>query len=79
MVKFCMWQVELSDFPVSECQRRWPDCADAQAGLRLCYSHFIKSGSLAAWPIWYFKNQIARNLDRVIVCIVFQMHFACFI
>ena len=37
-LKFRMLQVYIWNFPISEQQRRWSDCADAQAGLRLCCS-----------------------------------------
>ena len=36
--------MQLSYFPLSEQQRRWSDCAHAQAGLCLCCSHATKSG-----------------------------------
>ena len=35
-LKFRLKQVEIWYLPVSEEQRRWSVCADAQAGLRLC-------------------------------------------
>ena len=37
-LKFHLKQVYILYFPKSEWQRRWSDCADAQAGLRLCCS-----------------------------------------
>ena len=35
-LKFHLQQVYIWYFPKSEKQRRWSDCVDAQAGLRLC-------------------------------------------
>ena len=34
-------------------QRRWSDCADAQADLRLCCSHMAKTGFLMTGLIWH--------------------------
>ena len=44
------WQVNIWYFQKSEQQRRWSDCADAQAGLRLCCSQTPKTGFLASRP-----------------------------
>ena len=37
-LKFHLQQVYIWYFPKSKTKRRWSDCADAQAGLRLCCS-----------------------------------------
>ena len=37
VLKFRLWQVEILYYPGSEQQRRWWDCADEQADLRLCW------------------------------------------
>ena len=39
VLKFRLWNLEILYYPSSEQQRRWSDCADAQADLRLCCSH----------------------------------------
>ena len=44
-------QVVILYSPDIEQQRRWTDCADAQAGLRLCCSHTTQSGFLATMSI----------------------------
>ena len=44
ILKFCMKEVQILYFPISELQRCRPDCAHAQAGLHLCCSHVTKSG-----------------------------------
>ena len=43
-------------FPESEQQRHWSNYADAQAGLRLCFSHAVTSGFLTTWPITLFHT-----------------------
>ena len=39
ILKFWLHQVEVFYYLGSDQQRRWSDCADAQADLRLCCSH----------------------------------------
>ena len=39
VLKFRLYQVEILYYPGCEQQRRWSDCMDAQADLRLCCSH----------------------------------------
>ena len=38
-LKFWLQKLEILHYLGSEQQRRWSDCADAQADLRLCCSH----------------------------------------
>ena len=49
--KFRLQQVEVLNYPGSEQHRRWSDCADVQAYLRLCYSHMSLTGFLMTWLI----------------------------
>ena len=49
--KFRLSQVAVLHYPGSEQQRRWLDCADAQADLCLCCSHTAKIGFLMMWLI----------------------------
>ena len=55
--KFWLQQVEILYYPGSELQRRWSDCADAQADLRLCCSHMVETGFLMTWLVC--KNHIS--------------------
>ena len=53
------WNLGYSSIAIILCrceqQRRWSDCADAQADLRLCCSHMTKTGFLMTWLIsWCF-------------------------
>ena len=47
MLTFYRKQVYYSNFSISELHRRWSNCVDAQAGLRLCCSHATKSNFLS--------------------------------
>ena len=51
ILKFRLKQVWVWYFPVIEQLRRWPDCAYAQAGLRLCRKA-PKPGFLTCRPMW---------------------------
>ena len=53
VLKFWLWQAEILYHPGREQQRRWSDCVDAQADLRLCCSHKAKPELFflsVAWP-----------------------------
>ena len=45
-IKLHINKLEILYYLGSEQQRRWSDCADAQADLRLCCSHMTKTGFL---------------------------------
>ena len=55
-LKFQIYKLEVLYYLVSEQQRCWSDCADAQADLRLCCSHMAKTGFLMTWLIWKLKS-----------------------
>ena len=46
----------------SEQQRRWSDCANAQADLRLCCSHMTKTGFLMMWLNWPTILSLTPNI-----------------
>ena len=45
-------ELEILYYLGSEQQRRWSDCADAQADLRLCCLHMTWTGFLITWLKW---------------------------
>ena len=49
-------QVEVLYYPGGEKQRRWSDCAHAQADLRLCCSHIAKTVFLISWLLCRLSN-----------------------
>ena len=49
ILKFQIYKLHVSFCLGSEQQRRWSDCADAQADLRLCCSHMAKR-HFFSWP-----------------------------
>ena len=51
VLNFRILQAEVLYYPSREQQRRWSDCADAQADLHLCCSHMILTGFLITWLI----------------------------
>ena len=56
MLNLYVYQVYQLKFPESEQQRHWSNCADALAGLRLCFSHAVTSGFITTWPITLFHT-----------------------
>ena len=65
------WRLEISDIETrgiiisrQRKQKRWSDCADAQAYLRLCCSHMAKAGFVMMWLIWYAENCTASSTYR---------------
>ena len=46
-------------------QRRWSVCADAQADLRLCFSHLAKPGVLMTWLIY---SDLPHSAYKVFTC-----------
>ena len=53
VLKFRLLQAEVLNYPGSEQQRCWSDCADAQADLRFCCLHMAKTSFLMTWLFWF--------------------------
>ena len=69
ILKFRLYELEVSFCPGSEQQRCWSDCADAQADLRLCCSHMAKTGFLMARLIYFdcsWRKVLTSRLNYVI-------------
>ena len=50
-------------YPGSEQQRRWSDCADAQADLHLCCPHMAKTGFLMTRLIWCLGQDVKFDVS----------------
>ena len=57
-LQFWIQKLVVLYYLTSEQQRRWSDCADAQADLRLCCSHMAKTGFFMTWLISWNANEL---------------------
>ena len=74
--KFLLYNLEILYYLSSEQQRRWSDCADAQADLRICCRIWHKTHFLMALLKYYYYYQQRIFLTGIIVGnVVFRLNF----